>query len=192
MKIYLFYFKGNNLETPHLYAFTNNEEYYERFKESRNMGKFKIVKRNISKREFMEFASKAPSQQLTKTELKTKNKYFPTKADKVEIVCTWGEEKQIIVDGDEGVYLICKDKIFNPSILSMKMKKDLYKLGFFTIYQYLYQCQYIYEPLEGEEYSGIFFRDALYGDFIHEVQNPQNIKPDQLELFMYLFGGTIE
>ena len=86
MKIYLYYFKDSNesrsLE-PVLYAYTNSKEYSERFKEFRNMNKFKEVIRNISKDEYVDFTRTYSNQQLTKTQFITKNRDFGNKKTKV-------------------------------------------------------------------------------------------------------------
>ena len=194
MKIYMFYFKDTN-ETrslePILYAYTNSKEYAERFREFRNMDKFKEVIRNISKYEYVDFSRSYSNQQLTKTQFITKNRDFGNKKTKVEIVCTWEEEKNTILSGDDFIFSLFKDVIFNPSLLSTDIQGMLYKMGFFTMYQYLYQRMYIFEPLEGPEYSGVFFKDSISGDFPHEY-NKGDFQIDQLEVFLHLYAGTIE
>lgn len=192
MKIYLFYFRDPNenrrLE-PVLYAYTNQKELYEKFKEVRDMNKFLCTSREVTKDQYKDFIHQYPDQQLTETKFTTKDAEFPGTEISVNIVCTWSEEKTVIIESDESVLRLFTDKVFDPSILNMKIKTDLYKLGFFTIYQFLYQNMYIYKPLEGSEYSGVFHKDCLSGDFQRKIQG---VKADQFGMFMYLYGGTMK
>lgn len=193
MKLHLFYFKDTNdnrkLE-PILYAYTNNKEYAERFMEFRDMKKFYHTTRDISKNQYKDFSHQYTNQQLTKTKFKTKTNDVTTKISYIEIVCTWDEEKNSIISSDETIFTLCKNKMFDPSLLTMELKSDLYKLGFFTIYQQLYNQMYIYEPLVGPEYSGVFNSDGVFGDMNHT--SLVSIEADQLEMFMMLYGGTIK
>jgi len=193
MKIHMFYFRDKNenrrLE-PTLYAYTNIDEYARRFKEFRDMDKFLYTKRELTKDQYKDMVRSYPSYQLTKTRLVTKDKEFPTKKTHVDIICTWDEEKNVILESEDSVFQLFKDKVFDPSLFSMQMKTDLYKLGFFTIYQYLYQRMYIFEPLIGSEYDGVFNKDIGYEDMYQPVRNA-NVSADQLGMFMFLFGGTV-
>lgn len=194
MKIYMFYFRDNDDNrklVPFLYAYTNDKSYAERFKEFRNMNKFLCVERDLDKDQYKEFNHQYPSQQLTKTKLMTKDNEFPTKKSFVEMICTWDEEKSVILESEDSVFMLFKDIMFNPSLFSMDIKSALFKIGFFTIYQYLYSNMYIFESLDGAEYMGIFNKDSIAGDFVRPVINMQDVKADQLAMFLYLYGGTI-
>ena len=192
MIIYIFYFKDkddNRELEPFLYAYTGNKDLANRFMEFRDMSKFRLVKREISQNQYNDFSRQYPSQQLTKTKFLTKSDDTMGKSY-VEIVCTWDEEKNSIMNSDDTVFTLFKDKMFNPRLLSLDLKIDLHKLGFFTIYQYLYQQMYIYEPLLDPEFSGIFSADIIAGDIIKPL--PNNLKTDEFEMFMYLYNGTIK
>ena len=195
MKIYMFYFRDKDVNRrlePVLYAYTNSKEFAERFKEYRNMDKFICYERELTKEQFKDVTRTHPSQQLTETEFVTKDPEFPTKKMNVSIVCTWDEEKAVILESEDSVFRLFEKQMFDPSMLNMDIKGILYKFGFFTIYQYLYNNMYIYNPLEGSEYTGVFFKDAIAGDTIRPVANMQNIHADQLAMFIHLFGGTVK
>jgi len=193
MTIYLFYFKDNDdnreLE-PYLYAYTTSKLLANRFMDFRDMDKFKLVKREISDKNYSDFSRQYPTQQLTTTRFLTKPDKDTIGKSYVEIVCTWDEEKNSIINSDDTVFTMFRDKMFNPRYLSLDLKIDLCKLGFFTIYQYLYQQMYIYEPLSDPEFSGVFNPDIIAGDTMRPL--PHNLKTDQFEMFMYLYNGTIK
>lgn len=194
----MFYFRDLKEERrlePILYAYTNDIDYAKRFEEVRDMKKFQRVDREISKDEFKDFVHQYSYQKLTKTAFITKDKEFPTKETKVEMICTWEEENSVIIQSDESVFQFFKDMMFNPFLLSKKLNKVLFTLGFFTIYQYLYQNMYIFEPLKKDYYRGVFRddnADMASGDFDKESVVSQMVKADQLEMFLYLYGGTIK
>lgn len=190
----MFYFRDpdeNRRLEPVLYAYTNKKELYEKFKEVRDMNKFLYTDREITKSQYFDFTHQYPDQQLTETKFTTKDHEFPGTEISVSMVCTWTEEKTVIIESDESVFRLFKDKVFDPSILNTGIKADLYKFGFFTIYQFLYQNMYIYKPLEGSEYSGIFHKDCFGGDFQRPIPI-RGVKADQFGMFMYLYGGTMK
>lgn len=188
MKIFMFFFTDPNPNSklkPFLYAFTNMEEYKKRFSEYRDMNKFMIVEREIEKSEYKDFCRVHPNQQLTLTKLFTKND-SERGYSHIEIVCTWDEEKNVVIGSDESVFRNAQKVMFDPTILSRDLKICLYELGFFNIYQFLYNGMYIYEPLDDPEFDGVFSKDET------EIHKPKNIKIDQLSMFLELYGHTVK
>lgn len=70
MKLYLIY-KDNSL-----FAYSNNSNYIDIFREQRNMDIFKIEKINVSNDDYIEFSNKSSNEELTELPLYDGNSYF--------------------------------------------------------------------------------------------------------------------
>jgi hypothetical protein len=189
MKIYLFYFRDKNdkrnLE-PILYAYTNDEELAEGFRNFRDMKKFLETERDLSKDQYKDFQRTYPSNQLTLSELDTKDPDNIDKKIKIPMILTWQEEKSVLLKGEETYSTFFQKCIFNPYMFDLKIQKSLYQLGFFSIYQWLYSNMYIYEPLNQDLYSGVF-SEKLSRGYEDDSYNELQIELDSFGLFLYFF-----
>lgn len=194
--LYIFYLNDKNdnraLE-PTLYAYTDKEVLFERFLETRKKSKFSYVTRELTKDQLMMFKSQYSQQQLSVAKFKTKNEAYPTYVSNVELVCTWGEEQTVILASDRDFYEEFRKVMFNPIVFNKKIQVCLYKLGFFSIYQWLYNMMYISDPLDYPEYSGIFNMEGNLCELPSTISsNVPDIVIDQFQIFMHLYGGTMK
>jgi hypothetical protein len=125
--------------TPILYAFTNDKELYQAFKEERDMKKFIIQKKEIKEDEYKKFADKYRGCVLGRRGYLTKppSSDYLGKRYHLKIVSTWDEEMQSYIQG-ESVYHFLREYIdpiatyFNTDIL-----KALNTLGYFNVMKFV-------------------------------------------------------
>lgn len=189
MKLYMYYFKDPNIPSfePRLYAFTSDKEIANTFEQQRDMTKFHKVIRDIKKDEFKYIVDSFSAHKLTQTEFLTKDPNSKTKSIRVPIVCTWDEEKMSVIKSDDIIYMEGSKYIgdINPEILPIDVQEALYKLGFFTLYKFMYTGGYIVNSLSEEFYDGIL--NSPTTDL-----KTKSIQVDQLEVFMYFYGNLMK
>lgn len=189
MTLYLFYKKSPEgfVNDPVLYAFTNNKDVANKFRNDRNMDKFVFHKETgVSKDEFNRFSS-----QYHKCELI--NGHFYTKGDilnkrvPVSVLCTCKEEETVLINSDK-MWNEYKDCLFDASMIKNKYLKALNTLMYFKFYGFFelkskYDVDDFYEP-----YYSAYGPSA---DFIlGEMQN--GYQYDDLKLFLHFFGDTFK
>jgi len=189
MKLYVYYFADKNAEEriePFLYAYTNDKELADKFEDTRDMNKFILkTKDNIKKKHMLEIAHTHSRHQLVKTYFDTKDMDDPTKIIKVPLVCTWEEEETVFIKSDQISYIFSK-YMFNPVALNLKLQKSLNTLGYFQMYNFLYNNFLVSEELTDDLYRGIFHA-SNEDDELPLLQ----FKIDYLAFFYYLYGGTM-
>lgn len=171
MILYNVYFKGANL-SPTLYGFTNNKSIINSFKKQRKNKLYKIIEKEITKKEYT-FIIKHTS------ELEMKNRKLKTKDNDgdiitVEFVMTGMEEKSVYS---------CSDKIFIElskitSKISDSFNDDINEaldiLGYYQLFVFR------------DDYINRNFGIQPYFKFDSEM-----IEIDEFEIFMRLYSNVL-
>lgn len=140
MKVYL-YFKERKNERR-LYAFTNNRDIADEFKNNRDMSNFSELIKNVSKNEYEISARENSKMLLNYRKMYTKNQ--ETLGSLLcEVVCTQ-EEYDLVVDvlGMENSFT---DMLYDITSLTSSMIKDKYKY-YLTILLYEYNHCWYHSP----------------------------------------------
>jgi hypothetical protein len=157
MKIYLMYIKYKGLE-PSLYAYTNNNEYYKRFKKERNKDIFVIKEKDVNKDEFYDFAKKHKNLNLKECLFET---YTDTgeeyKRSIVSLICTYNEESSVVLNYEYINSEIAK----STSEIGLSFNKEIID-ALNTIYYFDFLKNKINDRLEMNEYNiGFISSDSL-------------------------------
>ena len=179
--------KEENSMVPFLYAYTRSDELSREFKQTRNSNLFiyKHSKESIDVVADIEF--RHPGIRLRKTCLKSRSPKDPTKTIPVPIVLTCEEELKVTAVQDDLFNIInAKSCMEDMTILSTELNYALKELGYFDIFRFLSQMQYIDTELS-YFYGGVSRFDGL------EPENSlPNIIPDEFSLFMLMYGNTLK
>jgi len=137
-KYWLIYIKSTDIDIAYeLYAYTDNKKYMKQFKEERNMDKFLIMMKKLTKKEIHQLTEEYNSSFLIPFEGKTRvesEKYI----DQFSIMAT-KEEKLNVVN-------VCTDVImskmwtsvsYDPMLFKEKYKHMFVRLGYYNAYRYL-------------------------------------------------------
>lgn len=195
MKLVLFYFsdpKEKRRLDPFLYAYSTDKELIKRFKETRNMKKFLTTSKEVTKDELFEFTHQYPNYQLKKVTFRTKEEGSNI-GTTIDVVCTWDEEKNTVLSSENDFFTNFKDKLFDPYMYSDYVKGILYKLGFFTMYNWLYNGLYLNDSDYYPE-SQCFEDSTFISGDLSNIKSPINgvkISIDQFQVFMMMYGQTM-
>lgn len=189
MELHRFYLydktKEDNPMVPFLYAYTRDMELSNMFKLSRNPDIF-IYKHSKEPIEVISNIEHNHSgTRLRRTKLKSRSDKDPTKTIDVPIVLTCEEEIKITAMQDDLFNIIgIKDCMEDMTVLSTGLNRGLKMLGYFDIYRFMSQMQYIDSDLG-------YFYEGIGRSFGMEPNPLINIIPDEFSLFMLMFGNTL-
>jgi hypothetical protein len=174
MKIYMFFRIVKGL-TPILYAFTNDKEYYDAFKNERDMNKFIIQKKEIKDDDYDKFADKYKGCVLGRRGYLTKppSSDYLGKRYHLKIVSTWDEEMTSYMQSESVYHFLSKYTDPIASYFNKDLLKALNTLGYFNVMKFT-------NP-ELNFLDGIHLRDKLM-DIDYEV--------DMFSVFNSLYGNT--
>ena len=182
---------GERRLEPFLYAFTTDDELADKFLRSRNEDLFVYMHDKVTKEQYFDMRHKFHHKELTKTQFKTRSTLDECKMSKVTMVVTQEEDMRVATyQEDLLVHLKVADFMFeNPQVLSLEVNKALNALGFFSIYRWLYNLQYLHKDLDplfaGVGLAGVLGTEEEYREFF------ENFDYDELEIFLTLYGNTI-
>lgn len=178
MKVWKFYTIPNNniRNSPELYAITSNKEYADNFKSIRDMSRFKEVKSDMDKEEYVELINGVRDQYLDKFTINTSipNKKGIIKNEEISIILTTYEYLSV---KEEYENILCEFDgmnwyyIYDFNIFNNKMKDALYTLGYYYIFNIF--NVHMEEPPD----------DGIYDNYKEF---------DQYELLLRLFGHTFK
>lgn len=183
------YIKLKNLE-PYLYAYTNNKEYYKRFKNERNNKIFIIKEKDVSKEDYYDFAKKHKNLNLKECLFET---YSETEdgynREIVRLICTYNEESSVILNFEYIAGEISKltsdvALSFNEEIV--KALNDLY------YYDFLKQkIQNLRVNEHNETYYGLLPNKTYYEELDNLDESPIGYNYDYLAIFIKMYGYTL-
>lgn len=163
------------MDPPVIYAITDNPEYAKLFEETRNMDFFYKKEITCTRKEGMRELDRMKAPMLTITGLKTSKDKIGSMT--VNLVCTWEEERAIVLDAGSIYYQYVSDNLLNPDIYSEKVNKYLETID----YQKTWRYKIIKSDPSGlEEY--MFSRDNYL----------LSIDVDELMLFLKSYGWTMK
>jgi len=192
MKVYLFYLENDVIDTSEfpavhedsimhgidkdysLYAFTNNKEYRDIFKEIRDMTKFKTKTVELTNAQYEDFSNRNSYYELSVGTFTTKcvDEYGVISMVKVGILST-SEEKEII--------------FFN---YAERIEDQFNEESGYEFYRMIYNEIFSKELL-------VILREYFYSDFlVDEIYRPiEDINPegydfDEFSIYIRLFGNT--
>lgn len=171
-----------NRLNPFLYAYTKDAELSAGFMQSRNSNLF-IYKHSIEPyRAIADIEHRHPSTRLRKTKLKSRSPEDPTKTIDVPIILTCDEEIKVISAHDDLYNIIGMGRCMEDmTVLSTGLNLALKDLGYFDIYRYMSQMQYI-DSDPSYFYAGVGMSPAVLASIV----------PDEFSIFMLLFGNTLK
>lgn len=188
-KLYIFFqicdAKKNIYAKPILYAYTDDKNLYNQFKETRNMQLFGEKILDIDDDEYNSFYLKNPEERLLMSSFITKNndEYFYKKS--LSFVVTDIEEMSVYVN-QEKIFHILNKHTFNASIFSKKYYKAFDHFCFNDIYLFYRDHQYdFYENFQYEEIG--YECDGL----ISETSSFKDVHVDTFSIFMDFYGYTM-
>ena len=147
-------------EDSSLYGYTDNKEYSKLFKEQRDMNKFIVIKKEISKEEVNFLAREYPKEYLIKKTLKTKSSGMGSKIVDYDLVMTRYEELMIQTIS----YKVTTVDIFVSTWMDPKIFDDKYYSALKTIgYNYHFN---ILNNCDKEERKNNKFQPDLLSTFI--------------------------
>lgn len=179
MKLFTYYLiknvRNELMDPPVIYAITDNPEYAKLFEETRNMDFFYKKEITCTRKEGMRELDRMKAPMLTITGLKTSKDKIGSMT--VNLVCTWEEERAIVLDAGSIYYQYVSDNLLNPDIYSEKVNKYLETID----YQKTWRYKIIKSDPSGlEEY--MFSRDNYL----------LSIDVDELMLFLKSYGWTMK
>lgn len=121
-----------------LYGLTNQKSLAKKFKETRNMKKFKEIKKDIDREEYELLASEERDSVLEERSLTTSDKLFRPK----EVYLTMPFLESMAIDddcNDSGLLRTIDTMIFSPLIFKDNIRKILMELGYYEYYEFLTQ-----------------------------------------------------
>ena len=179
-KFYLNDKKNPESLVPYLYGFTDKKDLYKRFKETRNMDKFSIIKDEIDKDELFILKHKYYGLELKEIILKTRNLSDPTKVSKIVVVGTRREEEDVIHYIEDLFNFISRSMKIPIDCFTEKYQKILKTLGYDKIYNW---SRMVLKDLDIEYcYIGGEENRRLTEDF----------SIDEFSVFMEVYGGTLK
>lgn len=176
--------KEENSMVPFLYAYTRSDSISKEFKQMRNPNLFiyKHSKEPIDVIANIELHH--PGIRLRRTKLKSRSPEDPTKTTEIPMVLTCEEEIKVAAIQDDLYNVIGIKKCMEDlSMLSTGLNRALKDLGYFDIFRFMSQMQYIDKEL-------CYFYDGI--NTVGLEPNPlPNITPDEFSLFMLMYGNTL-
>lgn len=137
MKLYVFYMirnvKKELIDTPIMYAITDDSDYAKAFERTRNMKYFYKKEIECSRKEAMKEMDRARAPILTLTTLKTQKSNMITK---VSLVCTWEEESRVLLDAPSIYFNHVSKNMINPNVFSDKVKMYLDDIDYLNTWRY--------------------------------------------------------
>ena len=137
MKLYVFYMirnvKKELMDTPIMYAITDDSDYAKAFERTRNMKYFYKKEIECSRKEAMKEMDRVRAPILTLATLKTQKSNISTK---VSIVCTWEEEQRVLLDAPSIYFNHVSKDVINPEIFSDKVKHYLNTIDYLNTWKY--------------------------------------------------------
>lgn len=186
MKIYLFYIKLKNLE-PYLYAYTNNKEYYRKFKKERNEDIFIIREKDINKENYYDFAKKHSNINLKECMFETYiDEGDEYKRDIVRLICTYNEESSVILNFDMVSKEISKSTNRIAVAFNYEIKKALDDLYYFD---------FLKQKVDREinMYNATYGASYEYLDYLEDInESPIGYNYDYLAIFIKMYGYTLK
>lgn len=162
-----------------LYAITNNKKVLDSFLSERNPKLFKIVKHKMTRETYLYLIKDYHKYQLDFRQLETKSNIdIGRRKIKVAIVATEYEEMDVFLKADKvfteiGEKLLEICEYFNEDVL-----KALETLHYFELYKF-----------SNNFTEQQHFYDGYYGMPVFDIKN---YTIDQLGLFIYLYGNTMQ
>lgn len=181
--------KEDNPMVPFLYAYTNDSDISKIFRATRNPDLF-IYKHSKEPIDVVaDIEHKHPGIRLRQTKLKSRSPEDPTKTVDVPIVLTCEEELKVVAVQDDLYNIVGARKCMEDmTVLSTGLNYALKMLGYFDIYRFMCQMQYIDTKLS-YFYEGV---GTIYGMDGMEPGPLPNIIPDEFSVFMLLYGNTLK
>ena len=207
MKLYVFYMirnvKKELIDTPIMYAITDDSDYAKAFERTRNMKYFYKKEIECSRKEAMKEMDRARAPILTLTTLKTQKSNMITK---VSLVCTWEEESRVLLDAPSIYFNHVSKNMINPDVFSDKVKMYLDRLVSFEInskFQQMVLAFIVHNVPDTDETKDILkiFRlfdsnddgrltkDELYNGLV-KYENQKFIKEKIDDIFLILDGAN--
>ena len=185
MKLYLMYIKLKELE-PYLYAYTNNKDYYKRFKNERNEKLFTIKEKEVSKESYYDFAKKHKNLNLKECLFETyKDIDDEYTRDVISLVCTYNEESSVILNFEYISGEISK----STSEVALSFNSGIVD-ALNTLYYFDFLKQKINRRVN--EYNDTWFGSS-YLDGINEMdESPIGYNYDYLAIFIKMYGYTLK
>ena len=180
MTVYFIYKHGKHVNTPFLYAVTDNKELKDTFIKERKKNMFKVMKKDIKKDDYKQFLYDHKSYELGRRGFETRSSSSNNllcKKEYVYLVATGYEEMEVYVKSDTVILEIGKYTREYAQTFNKKILHALNKLHYFEIYKFRNREVYHYED---EFVSGVipFEKD----DFVI----------DSLGVFLFLYGNTLD
>lgn len=189
MKVWLFYRKPvyGTTDVLSLYAFTNSERTADGFRAQRDACKFVIKEENFSKKEF-EILS------MDRHDLLLKEQAFRTKMPgscnleiPVKIFCTYQEENQVHIKGEDMILKEIGKHLPDPKIIAPEYLPALENLLYIRFYGFLKNQKYGFDDNYYNPYFTNFNPDEIiYDDLRHSY------RIDELCAFLLLHGSTFK
>lgn len=185
MKVSIFFLiknsMGEYLESPLFYAYSDDKDMIESFRDTRDMNSFHEEIKEISKNDFLQFSKTYAKYRLIKGSFITKGGNEYIRKQIVSMTVTSNEEQTVYLK-QESIFLMIANKAFDISIFKSKYIKDICKFDYPTFFKY--QLTSYGAPLEfiSNDMSNNINFDQYYNDF----------HVDTFSIFMDLYGTTIK
>mgnify|MGYP004452486811 CR=1 FL=1 len=171
-----------------LYAFTTDKKIYKDFKNMRNMSKFHVIKSEISKSDFVEFANSHSNAKLDYFTYSSvdKNKY---RMMDIYILSTWHERENTDAIASEGyIYGICDPEYhfnfnisLNPFILKNKWIKLLKDIVYIDAWKLFGNPEKFLSSISDDDKN----------DFLG-YEYPDTVHIDESAIFVFLYGELLK
>ena len=177
MTVYFIYKHGKNIDTPYLYAITDNKRIKDKFFRERKKSMFKSIEKDMDKNLYKKFLSEHKSYELWRRGFETSSPDGLGKKAHIFLIATAYEEMNVVTQNDRVIMEIGKytDEIartFNKDLL-----KALNKLYYFEIYKFcnsdFYGC------------NDYFVRGVI-------PFKSEDFCIDSFSVFLFLYGDTLD
>lgn len=188
MKLYLMYIKIKNLE-PCLYAYTNNKEYYKRFKKERSDKLFTIKEKEVTKEDYYDFVKKHKNLNLKECLFETYSEDEDSyNREVVRLVCTYNEESSVVLNFEYISGEISK----STSDIALSFNGELVE-ALNTLYYYDFLKQKLHRSINeyNETYYGLFPNNTYYEELEYLDESPIGYNYDYLAIFIKMYGYTL-
>ena len=171
MTLHLFYriYKGFTQDKLPLYAYTDDDEYAEKFIAQRNMDVFYYRKEKITKDRMKELEQKYRNRRLSYGTFLTRNDnpLALRKTKKVQVLCTW-EEEESVISNTERFWKENKRMLMDCSMLKDKYILMLTKLLYIDFYIFYVERE-------------LCLKSSFYEPYVYSNYGPSNIFVEEMD-----------